>query len=127
MWLYLLWWLVICNGSTALAVATLNRLHGYALPEWFIRLSHRIHILLFVTVPVFTLISTGWYGPRLLRGGNWYALPVGWWLAFAVAAISTSIFWISVIRRHLRRCPRQQLSITSQRRDIAEELGSLPI
>lgn len=124
---YLLWWLVICNGATALGVAIINRLHGCRLPEWAIHLSHKIHYLLLVIVPIVTLVDTGWYGPRLMRGGSWAALGPGWWLFFVVCAASTLIFWGSVIRRHLRRRIAQEVHVASQRRDIAEELGTHPM
>lgn len=127
MWWYLLWWLVICNGNTALGVAITNRLHGCRLPEWAIHLSHKIHYLLLVIVPVVTLLATGWYGPRLLRGGSWSALDPGWWLWFVVCAVSSLIFWGSVIRRHLRRWPKHQIRFQSQHRDIAREVGSHPV
>ena len=126
MWLYLLWWLVICNGNTALSVAIINRVHGCRLPEWAIHLSHKIHYLHIVSVPIFTVIATGWYGPGLLRGGTWSALPTEWSLAFAVCAASSLVFWGSVIRRHLRITPTQVLHIQTQRRNIAEELGTPP-
>src|SRR4051794_1907418 len=119
MWWYLLWWLVICNGSTALGVAMINRLHGCRLPEWAIHLSHKIHYLLVVAIPVYTLVATGWFGPRLLRGGNWSTLPAGWWTFFLVCAAATVIFWGSVLRRHLRRAPSQSIRLRSQRLDIA--------
>lgn len=123
---YWLWLLVICNGNTALGVAIINRLHGCRLPEWAIHLSHKIHYLLVVTVPIVTLLATGWYGPRLLRGGSWSALGTSWWLWFVVCAVSTLIFWGSVVRRHLRRRLPQEVFIKSQQRDISQELGTHP-
>ena len=127
MWWYLPWWLVICNGNTALGVAIVNRLHGYRLPERLVHLSHKIHYLLLVIVPCVTLLVPGWFAPGLLRGASWSALHPGWWLVFAICAVTSLIFWGSVIRRHCRRTPTQQLRIQTQQRDIAAELGAAPV
>lgn len=126
MWWYLLWWLVIVNGNTALGVALINRLHGYRQPEWAIHLGHQIHYLLLVLVPVSTLAGTGWYGPRLLRGGSWTGMAAGWWMLFAVCAAATAVFWGSVVRRHLRRTLPHELQTRSRTLNIAQELGTRP-
>ncbi len=127
MWWYLLWWLMICNGSTALGVAIVNRLHGCRLAVWGIHLSHKIHYLLLVVIPCVTLVVPGWFAPGLLRGGSWSELHPSWWIFSAICAVSTLIFWGSVVRRHCRRTPVQQLTIQTQQRDIAEELGGPPV
>jgi predicted MPP superfamily phosphohydrolase len=124
---YLLWWLVICNGNAAILVAFVNRTHGFRFPEWLIHLSHKVHYLLLVGVPAGVFLATGWYGPRLIRGGSWQDLPPIWWLAFAVFGLGTLRFWWSVTWRILRPVPRQQLSIQSQHVDIRQELGRPPI
>lgn len=126
MWWYWLWWLIICNGNTALGVAIVNRVHGCRLPEWAIHLSHKVHYFLLVAVPPLTLIATGWFGPRLLRGGEWSNLGFGWWVWFGICAVSTVVFWGSVIRRHWRRSPVQEVRWKVQRHDIAQELGTPP-
>lgn len=127
MWWYLPWWLVICNGNTALGVAIVNRLHGYRLPERLVHLSHKIHYLLLVIVPCVTLLIPGWFAPGLLRGANWSALHPSWWIVFAICAVTSLIFWGSVLRRHCRRTPAQQLRIQTQQRDIKAELGAAPV
>ncbi len=124
---YLLWWLVICNGNTALAVTIVNRLHGCRLPLWVIYLSHKLHYLVMAAVPAVTLLATGWHGPRLLQGGSWSALPAAWWLVFGLLATATAVFWGSVIRRHLKRVPIQQTRLESQDFDLARELGGPPV
>lgn len=127
MWWYFLWWLVICNGSTALGVAIVNRLHGCRLPEWGIHLSHKIHYLLLAVVPCFTLIVPGWFAPGLLRGGSWSDLHPAWWLAFSICALASLIFWGSVARRHVRRSPAHQLRHQAHVRDLKAELGGAPV
>ncbi|MES2790294.1 MAG: metallophosphoesterase [Planctomycetota bacterium] len=127
MWWFLLWWLVMCNGSTALGVAIVNRLHGCRLPEWGIHLSHKIHYLLLVIFPCAMLIAPGWFSPGLLRGGDWSALHPSWWLVFGICVVASLIFWGSVIRRHLRRPPVQQIRIESRQLDLAQELGGPPL
>lgn len=124
---YLLWWLVICNGNTALAVTVVNRVHGCRLPLWVISLSHKIHYLVMATVPAVTLLATGWFGPRLLFNGTWSELPGGWWLLFGLMSIATLVFWSSVVRRHLRRDPAQQTKYQSHDLDLAAELGGPPV
>ena len=126
MW-YLLWWLVICNGSTALGVAIVNRLHGCRLSSPAIHFSHKVHYLLLVAIPVVTFLATGWFGPRLLRGGTWSDLSGGWWAVFAVSAVAALIFWVSVLRRFGRRDPALQICRQSTVRDLVQETGSAPI
>lgn len=120
---YLIWWLIICNGNAAIQIAIVNRLHGYRLPEWLIHASHKLHYLFLFGVPLGVFLATGWYGPALIRGGAWSALHTGWWIVFGLFCLATIRFWYSVGRRILRPTPRQQLSITSQQRDLAQELG----
>ena len=127
MWWYFLWWLVICNGSTAVGVAIINRLHGYRLPERVVHLSHKLHYLLLLVIPCVTLTVPGLFAPGLLRGGSWSDLHPSWWMAFGICSVATVIFWGSVIRRHLRRTPSQQLQMQVQQLDIAAELGTTPV
>ena len=127
MWWFILWWLVICNGSGAASVAVINHLHGYRLPEWVIHLSHKVHYLSLVVVPGATLLTPGWFSPGLLRGGHWSALHPNWTAAFALCAVSALIFWGRVIRYHFRRTPGQQLKVQTQQRDLAAELGVAPV
>ncbi len=127
MWWFFLWWLVICNGNTALGVAIVNRLHGCRLPEPVVHFTHKIHYLLLLIVPCVTLLTPGLFFPGLMRGGSWHDLHPAWWIAFGISSVATLIFWGSVIRRHLRRTPPQQLQIRVQHRDIAAELGAPPL
>ncbi|MDB5390968.1 MAG: hypothetical protein JWM11_6614 [Planctomycetaceae bacterium] len=108
-------------------VAIVNRLHGYPLPEWLIHVSHKIHYLLLLFVPAVILLATGWYGPKLLRGGSWNDLTLAWWFVFAFFGLATLRFWWSVTRRIWRPTPRQQLRIESQQQHIGQELGRSPV
>lgn len=127
MWWYLLWWLVICHGSTALGVAVVNRLHGCRLSSPAIHFSHKVHYLLLVAIPAATFVATGWYGPGLLRGGSWSDLSPTWWAVFAASAAATIVFWGSVLLRSLRRDPAHQRRHEMAVRDLVQETGSAPI
>lgn len=120
---YLLWWLVICNGNTALLIAVINRLHGFRLSEWVLHFSHKVHYFLLSAIPAGVLLATGFFGPRLLRGGSWSDLAPGWWLVFGFYGLCTLRFWWSVIRRTLRSTPKQQLGVDSKSHNIRQEHG----
>jgi uncharacterized protein len=119
--------LVLAAGQLELLVTLVNRLHGCRIRGPALRWVRDIHELLIVFLPVAIAWFIGWHGARLLAGGTWSELPIGWRLYLSICALGTLGLVLSAIRYAWRRLPAAQLSNHTQVVDVAKELGFRPL
>jgi predicted MPP superfamily phosphohydrolase len=119
--------LLLAAGQIELMVTLVNRLHAYRIRGPALRIVRDIHELLIVLLPVALAWLVGWHGARLLAGGNWSQLPLGWQIYLAICGLGTLGMVYSAVRFALRRLPAAQLSNHTQVVYVAGQLGFRPL
>jgi predicted MPP superfamily phosphohydrolase len=119
--------LLLAAGQLELLVTLVNRLHGYRIRGPALRWVRDVHELLIVLLPVAIAWLVGWHGARLLAGGSWSELPIGWLIYLSICGLGTLGMVYSAIRYALRRLPAAQLSNHTNVVDVAEQLGFRPL
>jgi predicted MPP superfamily phosphohydrolase len=119
--------LLLAAGQFELLVTFVNRLHGYRIRGPALRWVRDVHELLIVSLPVAMAWLIGWHGQRLLAGGTWSQLPIGWLVYLSICGLGTLGMFYSAIRYALRRLPAAQLSNHTQVVDVAQQLGFRPL
>ncbi|QDU37230.1 phosphodiesterase YaeI [Maioricimonas rarisocia] len=126
------WWnalllFLLIAGHTSLLVTLVNRVHGLPLPCRTLKNLRHIHDLLIPLFPIILVWFVGLTGPKLLLGGSWHEVSLGWRLYLCLCAAGTlGLLWASV-RYLTHRPPRQQRASRSEVVDIAKELGGPPL
>lgn len=119
--------LLLAAGQLELLVTFVNRLHAYRIRGPALRWVRDLHELLIVLMPVLMAWLVGWHGQRLLAGGSWSQLPVGWLIYLSICGLGTLGMFYSGVRYALRCLPAAQLSNHSRVVDVADELGFRPL
>src|SRR5581483_7482845 len=119
--------LLLAAGQLELLVTLVNRLHGYRIRGLALRWLRDVHELLIVSLPFIVAWLVGWHGARLLAGGSWSQLPIGWLIYFSVCGLGTLGLLYSALRYAWRRLPASQLSNHTNVVDVAEQLGFRPL
>ncbi|HVX14839.1 MAG TPA: metallophosphoesterase [Pirellulales bacterium] len=119
--------LLLAAGQLELIVTLVNRLHAYRIRGSALRVVRDVHELLIVLLPVLLAWLVGWHGAKLLAGGSWLQLPVGWKIYLALCGLGTLGMVYSAIRYACRRAPTAQVSNHTHVVDVANELGFRPI
>lgn len=121
MWLYLLWWLVLCHGNVAWQVFLINYFHSRPWRERTIAIVHRIHHPSLILIPAYAFYATGWSGPKLLWGGDWRNLPLSWCFFWTICALSTICFFAGALRNRFRPQPQQHRLVSRHRHHIGQD------
>ena len=119
--------LLLAAGQLELLVTFVNRLHGYRIRGPALRWVRDVHELLIVLLPLGMAWLVGWHGARLLAGGSWSELPIGWLIYFSICGLGTLGMVYSAIRYARRYLPAAQLSNHTNVVDVAERLGFRPL
>lgn len=119
--------LLLAAGQFELMVTLVNRLHAYRIRGPALRWVRDIHELLILLLPVFMAWVVGWHGTRLLAGGAWSELPIGWLVYLGICGLGTLGMLCSAGRFALRKLPALQLSNHTHVVDVAKELGYRPL
>ncbi|HVA47506.1 MAG TPA: metallophosphoesterase [Pirellulales bacterium] len=118
---------LLAAGQFELMVMLVNRLHAYRIRGPALRWVRDLHELLILLLPVFMAWVVGWHGTRLLAGGSWLALPIGWFVYLAICGMGTLGMFYSAVRYALRSLPAAQLSNHTHVVNVAEQLGYRPL
>ena len=113
-------------GGLAALVALVNRSHGYALSEVWIKLTHKIHDVLLLAIPLAIIGYWGFFSPGLLLGANLSKLAPLEWFLLGLGWLSGVIYLGGILYRNLRPTPAQLNHKTQEYFDIAAELGTRP-
>lgn len=119
--------LLLAVGQLELLVTLVNRLHAYRIRGPALRWARDIHELLIVFLPVAMAWLIGWHGARLLAGGSWSQLPIGWLVYLSICGLGTVGLFASAVRYLRRRLPAAQLSNHTKVVDVAEQIGFRPL
>ncbi len=122
-WLNAAWFLVLIAGHTELWVTTINRLHGLRIQADVLKHIRHVHDGLIVAFPVVLVGFVGLSGPRLLQGGYWSHVPLGWRIYLLLCAAGAAGLAYSILRHQFRRPPAQRLSEQSRVIDVAAAAG----
>ena len=119
--------LVLIAGHAELWVALVNRVHALPVaPSKLQRIRH-LHDLMIPGFGVAALWGLGLSGPRLLLGGSWSQVSIGWYPVLMASAMGVVGGLYGVLRFHwMRSCP---LLVSEQREvhPIRSVDGSLPL
>lgn len=119
--------LVLIAGHAELWVALVNRFHALPVaPSKLQRIRH-LHDLMIPSFGVVALWCLGLSGPRLLLGGSWSQVSIGWYPVLMASAMGVVGGLYGVLRFHwTRSCP---LLVREQREvhPIRSFDGSLPL
>ncbi len=119
--------LALIAGHTELWVAFVNRLHAWPISPDVLRRVRHLHDVMIPGFALAVLLCLGLTGPKLLRGGAWSDVPVGWVPFLGASALGVVGGLFSVLRYHwTRRCPIQ-IGETRQVSEIRAPDGSLPL
>ena len=86
-WVNVCWLLLLVAGHNEILVALINRMHAPRLACGTLRQLRHVHAVLIPAFPLALLWFVGVSGPRLLFGGPWSDLPIGWAVSHLVLAI----------------------------------------
>lgn len=114
-------------GHAELVVTVLNRLHGFRLSCATLQRLRNLHDVLLPGAPLAMIAFVGLSGPRLLGGGRWSDVPIGWMVWFALCAVGLIGMACSAVRWWLRTPPGYQTGNHSRVVDVAAWLGRRPI
>ena len=117
---------LIFVGHCELMAAWCNRVHGLTLRHRTtskVRLAH--DVLTFGFAPAL-LFGFGLFGYRLLRGGEWAAVPWGWRAYFLLCGAGVVSLLIGTARNLFRPLPAG-VSKRTRRIDVTDELGAKPV
>ncbi|MFH5804832.1 metallophosphoesterase [Alienimonas sp. DA493] len=113
-------------GHCELMAAWSNRVHGLKLKHRVTSKVRAVHdLLVFGAVPGL-LFGFGLFGYRLLRGGEWAAVPWGWKAYFALCGLGVISLLVCTARNLFRPLPTG-VRRASRRIDVTAELGFKPI
>ena len=126
LWLNALILFVLFAGHAEILAAAINRLHSCAYHTRILDRFRHVHDALLVVVPVLVLVFVGFRGPRLLAGGSWSDLPVGWAVYFVICGIGALSLALSSLRWHTRTEPRQLRANDARVVDVERQLGFRP-
>ena len=120
---------LVILGHFFIARDIVSRLHSGPLARYSHRVFSAVTVLVFALVIAcfFVLVSkVGMHGPRVLRGGDWSAIPTSWviYIALCLAAVVFGITGNLIASN--RREPSVQTSLTTRREDLAKTLGRKP-
>lgn len=118
--------LALAAGHAELWVAAINRVHAFRLSSVFLHWTRRLHDVAIPSFPLVLLWRVGLMEGGVLRGGRWSQLPAGWQIVIAACAVGFVGLLVSVTRWQLRR-RHSEPADTSERIDVAGELGGRPI
>ena len=113
-------------GFCELMACWCNRVHGLPLKHRVTRKVRLVHDSLVLAAAPGLLFGFGLFGYRLLRGGEWSAVPWGWKVAFALCGLGVVSLLICTARHLFRPLPTG-VKRTSRRIDVAAKLGAKPI
>jgi hypothetical protein len=113
-------------GHAELVVAAINRLHALRLSCATLQRLRNLHDVLLPGVPLAMILFVGLSGPRLLAGGDWSNVPVGWLVWFGLCAIGLVGMAWSAARWWLPKPPACQSGNHSRVIDMVQTLGHHP-
>lgn len=119
--------LALGAGHAELWVTLVNRVHAWPIsPDQLRRIRH-VHDVMIPGFSLAVLLGLGIGGPRLLRGGTWGELAIGWYPFLAASAVGVVGGLYGMLRFHwTRNCPIQ----ASEAREVSvirSPDGSLPL
>lgn len=126
-WLNAFALVVMIAGNTSLWVAFVNRTHALPWRPAPLHRLRRIHDVMILVVPPLLIVQLGLTGPKLLLGGSWSQLSVGWWIVVGFCLFGFVILVANIMRHFLYRPPLSLVSHSSRLVNITETLGHPPI
>ena len=100
--------LVLVAGHAELWVALVNRIHALPFAPHKLQRIRHLHDLMIPGFGVVVLCALGLSGPRLLLGGSWGQVTVGWYPVLVASAMGAIGGLFGVLRFHwLRNCSQQ--------------------
>jgi predicted MPP superfamily phosphohydrolase len=126
-WFNVLLFCVLSVGHAAFMVAIVNRIHAWPLPFAVMHRIRQLHDLLVVILPVAFAWLTGFQGPRLFSGGNWFDLPPTLLVYLVVCGAMALALPGVAIYRHIAAKNCLQLADRSTTIDIEQVLGFRPL
>lgn len=126
------WWnlfllFILFAGHCELVVALENRLHAMRLRQRTLQTTGALLDVPMLGFPLVLLWFVGLSGPKLLLGGSWADLPLGWIVYLSLCGVGALSLVRSVIRYQRYHPPRPQLSNHTQRVDVVKLLGHRPM
>lgn len=119
--------LALVAGHAELWVALVNRIHALPVaPSKLQRIRH-LHDLMIPGFGVVVLWCLGLSGPRLLRGGSWSQVAVGWYPVLLVSALGAIGGLYGVLRFHWTRRCRLLVNERREIHSIRAHDGALPL
>lgn len=119
--------LALVAGHTELWVAAINRFHSFRLSSEFLKWSRRLHDVAITGFPPVLVWRVGLAEGGVLRGGRWNNLPLVWEVVSAVCAAGFAGLVIATARWQWRRRQPIGRNDSSERIDVAGQLGGRPI
>ncbi len=113
---------LLAAGHAELQVAAINRIHGFAWPDWLLKTTRRLHDLVMVAFPV-GLFATLWLGPKWFRDERWLDAPLAWQIVAGLCGLGLLSLTVSTIRWQTRRPASTQIAASSHIVDFQKKLG----
>jgi len=119
--------LLLTVGNTELAVAVLNRVHGFCITHHVLRRFRHLHDALLVAGPIGLVCFAGFGESGVFNGGTWRHLPpaVFAWVMLCLAGLAG--FCWSVIRWNLQLRPKTLTNDDAHVYDLSGNPGPPPI
>ncbi|NNJ24046.1 metallophosphoesterase [Alienimonas chondri] len=116
----------IYAGHCELMAWWCNRTHGLTLRHRTTTKIRAVHDLIVLGAAPGLLFGFGLFGYRLMRGGEWAAVPWGWKAYFGLCGVGV-VSLLLCIARHLFRPLPAGAKRSSRRIDVTADLGFKPI
>lgn len=101
---------ILCVGHAAFVVGCLNRLQAGLWSKTMLHLFRWVHEFALVGIPLAFVVAAGFQGPRILFGGPWNSLPIGWLIYCALCLISAARYLATVMARPFAPPPKPLLT-----------------
>lgn len=119
--------LLLVGGHTQLIVSLINRMYAIPVHDRILDRVRHVFDAWMLLFPLGVLWFLGLRGPRLLTGGEWSGVPLGWKFYLLICGFGAVGTLVAVVRWSMTRAPAVQLSNHSHFIDIEKRLGYRPV
>ena len=114
---------LLAIGHAEVQAAVINRIHGFALPDWLLKATRHFHDFAVLLFPVVLFVAVG-LGPEWLRDERWSDATLGWKIVGVVCGLGLLSLLVSIVRWQTRRPAVTEIASTSHVVDYRKQLGS---